>query len=53
MVRHSAAVADGYKNAYSAIIDGQLTTIITGIVLLFFFGSGAVKGFATVLILVS
>jgi SecD/SecF fusion protein len=44
------AIADGYKNAYSAIIDGQLTTIITGIVL-FFFGSGAVKGFAAVLII--
>jgi len=44
------AIADGYKNAYSAIIDGQLTTIITGIVLLIF-GSGAVKGFAAVLII--
>ena len=27
------AIADGYKNAYSAIIDGQVTTIITGIIL--------------------
>ncbi len=44
------AIADGYKNAYSAIIDGQLTTIITGIIL-YFFGSGAVKGFAAVLII--
>ena len=44
------AISDGYKNAYSAIIDGQLTTIITGIVL-YFFGSGAVKGFAAVLII--
>jgi SecD/SecF fusion protein len=44
------ATSDGYKNAYSAIIDGQLTTIITGIVL-YFFGSGAVKGFAAVLII--
>ena len=35
----SKAVADGYKNAYSAIIDGQVTTILTGIVL-FIFGSG-------------
>ena len=33
------AVADGYKNAYSAIIDGQVTTLLTGLVL-FFFGSG-------------
>ena len=44
------AVADGYSNAYSAIIDGQLTTIITGIVL-FIFGSGPVQGFATTLII--
>ena len=44
------AISDGHKNAYSAIIDGQLTTIITGIVL-YFFGSGAVKGFAAVLII--
>ena len=46
----SKAVADGYSNAYSAIIDGQLTTIITGIVL-FIFGSGPVQGFATTLII--
>ena len=46
----SKAVADGYKNAYSAIIDGQLTTLITGFIL-FFFGSGPVKGFATTLII--
>jgi len=44
------AIADGYRNAYSAIIDGQLTTIITGIVL-FVFGSGPVQGFATTLII--
>ena len=44
------AVADGYKNAYSAIIDGQVTTILTGIVL-FIFGSGPVQGFATTLII--
>lgn len=46
----SKAIADGYSNAYSAIIDGQLTTIITGIVL-FIFGSGPVQGFATTLII--
>ena len=45
----SKAIADGYSNAYSAIIDGQLTTLLTGLVL-FFFGSGPVKGFATTLI---
>ncbi len=44
------AVSDGYKNAYSAIIDGNVTTLITGIVLVLF-GSGPVKGFATTLII--
>ncbi|MCI1639867.1 MAG: protein translocase subunit SecDF [Bacteroidales bacterium] len=46
----SKAVSDGYSNAYSAIIDGQVTTILTGVVL-FFFGSGPVQGFATTLII--
>ena len=45
-----AAVSDGYKNAYSAIIDGNLTTIITGIVLAIF-GSGPVQSFATTLVI--
>lgn len=44
------AVTDGYKNAYSAIVDGNLTTIITGIVLAIF-GSGPVQGFATTLVI--
>ena len=44
------AIKDGFSNAYSAIIDGNITTIITGIVL-FFFGTGPVKGFATTLVL--
>ncbi len=44
----SLAISDGYKNAYSAIIDGQVTTFITGIVL-YSFGSGPIKGFATTL----
>jgi SecD/SecF fusion protein len=44
------AISDGYKNAFSAIIDGQLTTMITGIVL-YMFGSGPIKGFATTLII--
>ena len=44
------AIQDGYSNAYSAIIDGQVTTLLTGIVL-FFFGSGPIKGFATTLII--
>jgi len=42
------AIGDGYKNAYSAIIDGQVTTFLTGIVL-YLFGSGPIKGFATTL----
>lgn len=46
----SKAIADGYKNAYSAIIDGQVTTLLTGVVL-FIFGSGPVQGFATTLII--
>jgi SecD/SecF fusion protein len=44
------AIADGYRNALSAIIDGQVTTLLTGIVL-YFFGSGPIKGFATTLII--
>ena len=46
----SKAIADGYSNAYSAIIDGQVTTLLTGFVL-FVFGSGPVQGFATTLII--
>ena len=46
----SLAIKDGFSNAYSAIIDGNLTTIITGIVL-FVFGTGPVQGFATTLII--
>ncbi|WP_274958155.1 protein translocase subunit SecDF [Millionella massiliensis] len=46
----SLSIADGFKNAYSAIIDGNATTLITGIVL-FIFGSGPVQGFATTLII--
>ena len=45
----SKAIEDGFKNAYSAIVDGQITTLLTGIVL-FVFGSGPVQGFATTLI---
>ena len=45
-----AAIKDGFANAYSAIIDGNLTTIITGIIL-FFLGTGPIKGFATTLII--
>lgn len=44
------AISDGYKNAYSAIIDGNVTTLLTGIVL-YTFGTGPVQGFATTLII--
>jgi SecD/SecF fusion protein len=44
------AIQDGYSNAYSAIIDGNVTTLLTGIVL-YVFGTGPVQGFATTLII--
>ncbi len=43
------AVNDGYSNAFYAIFDSNITTILTGIIL-FMFGSGPIKGFATTLI---
>lgn len=42
------AIADGYKASYSAIIDGNVTTLITGIILAYF-GAGSVMGFAITL----
>ena len=45
-----AAVADGYKNAFSAIFDSNLTSVITALILLLN-GSGPIKGFATTLII--
>ena len=44
------AIQDGYSNAYSAIIDGNVTTLLTGVVL-YVFGTGPVQGFATTLII--
>jgi SecD/SecF fusion protein len=44
------AITDGYKNAISAIVDGQLTTFITGVVLSVF-GTGPIKGFANTLMI--
>jgi SecD/SecF fusion protein len=44
------AIDDGFKAAYSAIIDGNVTTLLTGIVL-YIFGSGPIQGFATTLII--
>lgn len=43
------AIADGYGNAFSAIFDSNITTILTGVVL-FYFGTGPIRGFATTLI---
>jgi len=44
------SVSDGFKHAMSAIIDGNLTTMLTGIIL-FIFGSGTIQGFATTLVI--
>jgi len=44
------AIKDGYRNAYSAIFDAQITTFLTGLIL-FFFGTGPIKGFATTLVI--
>ena len=45
-----SALTDGYKNAFSAIFDSNFTSIITGIIL-FNFGTGPIRGFATTLII--
>lgn len=45
-----ASVTDGYKNAFSAIFDSNLTTIITGIILIIL-GSGPIRGFAVTLVI--
>ena len=44
------AISDGYSNAFSAIFDSNLTSIITGFVL-FYFGTGPIRGFATTMII--
>ena len=44
------AISEGYSNAFSAIFDSNLTSVITGVILLIF-GSGPIKGFATTLII--
>ena len=44
------AISEGYSNAFSAIFDSNLTSVITGVILLTF-GSGPIKGFATTLII--
>ncbi len=44
------ALQSGYKNAFPAIFDANLTSIITGLIL-FYFGTGPIRGFATTLII--
>ncbi|GGG90783.1 protein translocase subunit SecDF [Parapedobacter pyrenivorans] len=44
------AISDGYKHAMSSILDSQITTFLTGMIL-FFFGSGPILGFATTLMI--
>lgn len=44
------AIADGYKGALSAILDSNITTLLTGVVL-YVFGTGPIKGFATTLVI--
>ena len=44
------ALKAGYSNAFSAIFDSNLTSIITGIIL-YYFGTGPIRGFATTLII--
>ena len=46
----SLAISDGYQNAYAAIIDANVTTLLTGVIL-YTFGTGPIKGFATTLII--
>ena len=46
----SLAVHDGYKHALTAIVDSNVTTFLTGVVL-YIFGSGPVQGFATTLMI--
>jgi len=44
------AISEGYSNAYSSIIDSNVTTLLTGIIL-YIFGSGPIQGFATTLVI--
>lgn len=47
---YATAISDGYKHSYAPVLDGQITTLLTAIIL-FYFGLGPVKGFATTQIL--
>lgn len=46
----SLAIKEGFSNALSAIIDGNVTTLLTGVIL-YIFGSGPIRGFATTLVI--
>ena len=45
-----AAIAAGYSNAFSAILDSNVTSFITGVIL-YYFGTGPIRGFATTLMI--
>jgi preprotein translocase subunit SecD len=45
----AAAIKDGYSNAFSAILDSNITTAFAGIIL-FYFGTGPIKGFGVTLV---
>lgn len=47
---YKLAIADGYKGSLSAILDSNITTLLTGIIL-YVFGTGPIKGFATTLVI--
>jgi len=44
------AIADGYRGSMSAIMDSNITTLLTGVIL-YIFGTGPIKGFATTLVI--
>ena len=44
------AITDGYKHAYTAILDANITTFVTGLIL-WYFGSGPILGFAKTLVI--
>lgn len=47
---YTQAITDGYKHSYAPVLDGHITTLLTAVIL-FYFGLGPVKGFATTQIL--
>jgi SecD/SecF fusion protein len=47
---YKLAISDGFKGAYSAIIDSNVTTLLTGVIL-YIFGTGPIQGFATTLVI--